>query len=115
MNKPPDHAKPDQDPDSMTDQQLQKRLDAYSNTSISAPPELAKRIMAQIAERPTPPLLNWLLESLWRTASLGVLPIVLGFSLGMSNIVETSSNTMDVDVEAIIYLSEVEEFEIVDI
>lgn len=79
-----EHEKNDKE---MSDLQLDARLEQLAHQQTGAPTYLASRIVANLPEPTTfDHILIWLRGSAWRGATALVLPLALGFVVGLNNV-----------------------------
>lgn len=73
----------------MNDNELDAALADLAARAPAAPSYLAGRIVANLPEpNPFEFIRTWLLHSMWRGATALILPLALGFVLGLGNRVE---------------------------
>ena len=74
----------------MKDEEFLQQLDGLAQTRQPAPAHLGPRIVANLPPRdPIESLLDWLGAGLWRGAMAAILPLAVGFALGVSQVEES--------------------------
>jgi len=69
----------------MTEEELNKHLNALGRQQTPAPNYLAARIEARLPDAaPLDQVLAWLGGAIWRGAAAAMLPLALGLSLGLA-------------------------------
>jgi hypothetical protein len=97
----------------MNDEQLNHHLDELRRNEPQAPPHLVTRILANTPEATAAERLTaWLTAGIWRGAAAAVLPLLVGFVLGV-----TGSSTAADDLstwyaaEDLVYAGTIEEYD----
>jgi len=112
-DQPVDGNAPDKDPDARADAQLQELLDELLQPQQAAPAYLSQRILANLpTASPAQDIFSWLTSSLWRSAWVAALPLVLGFVMGITVSLNDNSLADELDVEALVFAQHIEEFEV---
>jgi hypothetical protein len=69
----------------MNDQELNRLLEQIQQSSSQTPEYLAKKIIANLPERtPLDRMLDFLTANIWRPLATAALPLLIGFTLGVS-------------------------------
>ena len=83
----------------MNDEDLEQAFEQIKQQSVTAPPHLAQRILANLPERdPLERLWQWFSASLWRAAATAALPLLVGFALGACDIMQTGESWEEAEV-----------------
>ncbi|MEM9624325.1 MAG: hypothetical protein AAF993_21980 [Pseudomonadota bacterium] len=110
MNSPTD--KQDHSSTEALDAELDQLLAGLAREPHEAPAHLASRVLANLpTNNPFADLLDWFTASYWRSAWTAALPLVFGFALGMTVQFEGDSYIDDLDMQALLYVEQIEEIE----
>lgn len=94
----------------MNDSELDTALADLAARRPEAPDYLAARIVANLPEPSAFQFIrSWLLQSVWRGATALILPLALGFVLGLGNPVEQEMSW--VESESLLFADTLEEYD----
>lgn len=92
----------------MNDEDFIHELDQLRDLRQTAPAHLAPRILANVSPRePLDRIFAWFGESLWRVAATALLPLAIGFGVGMGNIDERETWS---EAETLVFIDTLEEY-----
>lgn len=99
--------------DRSADQQLDQLLTELLQQQQTAPGHLHARILANLpTASPAEEIFSWLTGSLWRSAWAAALPLVFGFALGIAVSLNDDSLSQELDIEALVFTQQIEEFDV---
>ena len=77
----------------MNDKDLINRLHDLGAGDTGAPAYLASRVMANLpAREPLQQIFAWFTDTLWKSTAVVATPLILGFTLGISGVLDNSTD-----------------------
>ena len=96
----------------MNDQQLDEKLEQLRQKPVPAPAYLAPRIAANLQQvSPVDQLVNQLLNPFWRPLALTVLPLLIGFALGVTGTPANSVADIWYEADLLVFTDAVEAYD----